>query len=122
MSLLDGGSVYEPIVVHLEETYTDEDGNLMTRASETGIPARARFQVQGQSGTSARRAEQDNEGFSTEKVYRMRFPRSFTRKHGLIGAQSKIVWNNQEWAVFGDVSFYSATRATQHVDYTVKRF
>ena len=119
MSLLDDSGQYEPILVFPEVVDKDRDGNNRTRPADTGIPARARFQVQGQSGTSARRAEQDNEGFETEKVYRMRFPRSFKT---VLGAQSQIEWNGQRWAVFGDVNKYNGSRMTKRLTYTVKRY
>lgn len=122
MSLLDTGARYEPVLVYKEEMVIDSDGNRFTRPSSTPIEAIARFQVQNQSGTSARRAEQDNEGFESEKVYRMRFPRSFTKNHGLLGAQSKIVWRGENWAVFGDATVYESSPALSRVDYTIKRF
>ena len=95
MSLLDTGARYQQVTVYPEELVIDSDGNKRTRPSTTGIPALARLQVANQSGTSARRAEQDNEGFESEKVYRMRFPRSFTKEHGILGAQSQIEWRGQ---------------------------
>jgi hypothetical protein len=99
----------------------DEDGNKFTRPSLTPIQAIARLQVANQSGTSARRAEQDNEGFSTEKVYRLRFPRSFTKEHGVLGAQSQIVWRGERWSIFGDATEYDSSPALQRVDYTIRR-
>ena len=117
MSLLDNAQ--EECVVFPEEAVTDADGNTRTRPAATGIPARARFQVQGQSGTSARRAEQDNEGFETEKVYRVRFPRSFPH---VLGAQSQIEWRGHRWVVFGDVNLYTGSPRTSHVDYTIRRY
>lgn len=122
MSLLDTGARYQPCIVYPEELTVDSDGNKRTRPSTTGIPAIARFQVANQSGTSARRAEQDNEGFETEKVYRMRFPRSFTKEHGILGAQSEIEWRGQRWAVFGDATVYDSSPALARVDYTIKRY
>lgn len=122
MSLLDSGGRYEPVLVYPEELIIDADGNKRTRPSQTPIEALARFQVANQSGTSARRSEQDNEGFSSEKVYRMRFPRSFTNEHGILGAQTQIVWNGQRWALFGDATQYNSSPRLQRVDYTVKRF
>ena len=122
MSLLDTGARYEPITVYPEEMKVDQDGNKFTGPSTTPIQAIARLQIQGQSGTSARRAEQDNEGFSTEKVYRMRFPRSFTKQHGILGAQSQIEWQGQRWALFGDANVYNGSPALARVDYTIKRF
>lgn len=117
MSLLDTGR--EDVLVFLEEAVTDKDGNIRTRPSQVGIPAKARIQVQGQSGTSARRAEQDNEGYETEKVYRVRFPRSFPHT---IGAQSEIEWRGARWAVFGDANYYNGSRRTARTSYTMKRF
>lgn len=117
MSLLDRANTN--IVVYLEETIVDEDGNTRTRASSTGIPTRVRLQVIGQSGTSARRSEQDNEGYEGEKVYSMRFPRSWPH---VLGAQSQIEWNGQRWAVFGDANHYMNSSSTAHLTYTIKRY
>lgn len=122
MSLLDTGARYQNVVVYPEEMMLDRDGNKRTRPSTSGIPAIARLQVANQSGTSARRAEQDNEGFETEKVYRMRFPRSFTKEHGVLGAQSQIEWGGERWALFGDATVYDSSPALNRVDYTIKRF
>ncbi|ASJ79770.1 head closure Hc1 [Mycobacterium phage Fameo] len=122
MSLLDTGARYQPVIVYPEELVIDADGNKRTRASKTGIPAIARLQVANQSGTSARRAEQDNEGFESEKVYRMRFPRSFTKENGILGAQSQIEWRGQRWALFGDATVYDSSPALARVDYTIKRY
>jgi len=119
VSLLDSGALYEPCTVYLEESYTDEDGNELTRASETGTPATARFDVQGQSGTSSRRSEGDKEGFETEKVYSIRFPRSFPH---VLGAQSQIQWNEERWVVFGDINRYNRSPRTAHSIYTIKRY
>lgn len=122
MSLLDTGARYQQIIVYPEEMVVDSDGNKRTRPSSVGIPAQARLQVANQSGTSARRAEQDNEGFESEKVYRMRFPRSFTKEHGILGMQSQIEWRGQRWAVFGDATVYDSSPALARVDYTIKRY
>jgi hypothetical protein len=122
MGLLDTGARYQDVLVYPEEMIVDSDGNKFTRPSKVPIKAIARLQVANQSGTSARRAEQDNEGFETEKVYRMRFPRSFTRDYGILGAQSQIVWRGQRWALFGDATVYESSPALARVDYTIKRF
>lgn len=121
MSLLDTGARYQPVKVYREEMIVDADGNKFTRPSATAIDAIARLQVANQSGTSARRAEQDNEGFGSEKVYRMRFPRSFTRTYGVLGAQSEIEWRGERWSVFGDATEYDSSPALQRVDYTIRR-
>jgi hypothetical protein len=122
MSLLDTGARYQPVTVFPEELRIDSDGNKFTGPAKEGIPAIARLQVANQSGTSARRAEQDNEGFESEKVYRMRFPRSFTKEHGILGAQSQIEWKGKRWALFGDATEYDSSPALSRVDYTIKRY
>lgn len=138
MSLLDTGARYQPVIVYPEIVVTDEDGNKFTKPAKVPtvigkddddndivvgpIEAIARLQVANQSGTSARRAEQDNEGFESEKVYRMRFPRSFTKQYGILGAQSQIEWRGQLWALFGDATVYESSPALSRVDYTIKRF
>lgn len=116
MSLLDKAN--EDVVVYLEEEWTDRDGNLGTRPSAVGIPAKATIQPAAQSGTSARRSEQDNEGYETEGVYRIRFARSFPY---VLGAQSRVEWNGQYWALIGDVHLYNGSPRTRHVDYTIRR-
>lgn len=118
MSLLDIGQ--EDILIYLEEVTHDEDGNTVTRPSKVGTPTRARLQPLGQSGTSSRRQEQDNEGFETERVYAMRLPRSWP--HGEIGTQSRIEWRGEYWALFGPPNRYTNSPMTSHYTYTIKRF
>lgn len=120
MSLLDQGTDY--VLVFPEVVTTSPDGNIKTKASTVGIPARARIQVQGQSGTSSRRQEQDNEGYESEKVYVIRFTRASQRELGVLGAQSKVEWNGRKWALFGDENVYNSSRRTAHTTYTLKRF
>jgi hypothetical protein len=120
MSLLTGTKgLWDDIIIYPEIAEPDADGNTRTRPDwDSGYPAKARFQVQGQSGTSARRAEQDNEGYETEKVYKMRLldhPQP-------LGAQSVIEWHGERWAQFGDTNWYNSSPRTKHNDYTVKRF
>ena len=122
MSLLDGGPGLEPCIVFPEIETTSTDGNPKTQPSDTGIAAQARFQIQGQSGTSSRRQEQDNEGFESEKVYKVRFPRSSPFSTTPLGAQSEIEWRGVRWAVFGDAARYNASRRTAHTTYTIKRY
>jgi hypothetical protein len=128
VSLLDRGPGYEPVNVYMEVCVEDADGNKVTRASTTPIPAMARWQIQNQSGTSSRRAESDDEGFSTEKVYSVRFPRAWHDEHGPLGAQAVIGWGvdsqgrEARYGVFGDELRYSSSRATRHSTYTVRRF
>lgn len=141
MSLLDTGARYQPCVVYPEIMVIDSDGNKFTRPipetvevldeeteemvtipNPNAIKAIARFQVANQSGTSARRSEQDNEGFESEKVYRVRFPRSFTKKYGILGAQSQLKWRGVTWVLFGDATVYESSPNTARVDYQIKRF
>lgn len=116
MSLLDKGT--DHVVVYPEEVWTDSDGNTMIRAASTGIPTTASVQILAQSGTSARRSEQDNEGFESEEVYRVRFPRSFTVP---IGAQARVEWRGVMWSVIGEPRRYNGSRRTTHLDYTIRR-
>lgn len=118
MSLLDTGT--EDIIVYLQEAVKDEDGNIRTRPSKVGIRAKARLQVLGQSGTSSRRQEQDNEGYESERVYSMRLSRSW--RHGEIGMQSQIEWRGERWALFGPPQRYNSSPMTAHYQYTIKRF
>ena len=118
MSLLDRGPAYEDVTVYPEETWTSSDGNLMTRASSTGIPAKAVIQVAAASGTSSRRSEQDNEGFESEENYRVRFSRDFTT---LLGAQSQLDWRGIRYSLVGDPKRYNGSRRTGHLDYMIRR-
>lgn len=117
MSLLDKGNAV--VEVFLEEVVTDKDGNTRTRASKTPVELEVWLAPVGQSGTSARRAEQDNEGYETEKVMRLRMLRK--NHHIILGAQSKIRWNDQTWSVFGDVTPYMGSARTAHHDYMLRR-
>jgi hypothetical protein len=117
MSLLDTGNT--AITVYLEELVIDADGNKKTRPSDTGIPAQVRVEISNQSGTSSRRAEGDVEGFETEQVYRIRFPRSWPHR---LGAQSRIEWDGNSWAVFGEPQIYNRSPKTAHLIYTIRRF
>ena len=121
MSLLDRSPGDEPVIVYPEEDYYDKDGNHMVRASATGFPAVARFQVQGQSGTSSRRAEQQDEGFESEKVYTVRFPNWFTTQYGELGAATQIEWRGERWSLFGDVNRSNGSPRTRHDWYRVRR-
>lgn len=117
MSLLDKGR--ETVVVYNEEEYVDPDGNPSRRPSTTPITiTNCVVQLLAQSGTSARRTEDNNEGFDSEQVYRMRPPRSFTT---LIGMHARVVWNGVEWAVFGKARRYNGSDRTAHIDYIIRR-
>ena len=116
MSLLETGR--ESVIVYPEVVVTDVDGNTITRASNTGIEIRAAVQPMSNSGTSGRRAEQDNEGFETEQNYRLRPARSFTQR---LGAQSKVQWRGQWWSIVGDHTQYNGSNQTRHTDYVIRR-
>lgn len=119
MSLLDKG--VEDVIVFPEITTTDSDGNPFTKASDTGVPAKATIQIASQSGTSARRAEQDEEGFESEEIYRIRFPRAVDAMLGPLGPQSQVEWQGHRWAVFGWRKRYNGSRRTRHNDYMIRR-
>ncbi len=117
MSLLDKGN--ETVVIYPEAVRLDADGNEITYADrDNPIETRAIIQVAAASGTSARRAEQDNEGFEGEANYRIRFPRSLDH---IPGAQAQLLWNNQIWSFVGDVKRYNGGPNTAHLDYTIRR-
>lgn len=117
MSLLDRGR--ETVTVYQEETYTSPDGNPSVRAGSVGVTtANAVVQLLAQSGTSQRRSEQDNEGFETEEMYRMRLPRSFPF---VIGAAARVVWRGLEWSVIGKARRYNSSPRTAHFDYVIRR-
>lgn len=115
-NLLDRGM--EPVTVYLEEVTTDADGNTWTRAATEGIDTMATIQVAAASGTSSRRAEQDNEGFETEENWRIRFPRQFPYT---LGAQSKVEWRGLTYSVVGDARRYNGSRRTAHIEYIIRR-
>ena len=117
MSLLDHGP--ETIILYNEETYTDPDGNPSRRASATGVTVtNCVIQPAAQSGTSQRREEQDNEGFESEQVYRLRPPRSFTTEIGML---AKIEWRGDIWGVVGKGKRYNGSPRTAHRDYVIRR-
>lgn len=125
MSLLDKGT--ELVWVYPEEVTEDSDGNVFTQPSACGIRARARLSYQGQSGTSSRRAEQQEEGFESEKVYELRFTRKDDAALGELGAQSQIGWGvdsqgrEVRWSIFGDVQRHNSSPATRRNIYTIRR-
>ena len=107
------------VLVYLEEAVEDRDGNIRTRAAKEPTPMKVWLAPVSQSGTSARRAEQDNEGYETERVLRMRLLR---KDMGVkIGAQSKVEIEGEMWSVFGDRTQYRASNRTHHHDYTLRR-
>lgn len=116
MSLLDTGR--ETVTIYQEIETTDSDGNTITKAGPVGVETIAAVQLAAQSGTSARRAEQDNEGFESEQVYRLRLPRSFTM---VIGAQAQVEWLGVRWSIIGKPRRYNGSNNTAHTDYIIRR-
>lgn len=117
MSLLDKGN--QDIILYPEIAVEDRDGNIRTEPSKVGIPMRVWIQPQGQSGTASRRAEQDVEGYETEKTYRMRLRR--VDKDLEIGAQAKVEIDGKMWTVFGDEWSYQGSARTRHRVYLLRR-
>jgi hypothetical protein len=112
MSLLDRGN--EMVVLYLEETITDPDGNPISRPSQIGIAARATIQPLGSSGDDS-----SAEGFvGGMSRYRMRLSRSFPYT---LGAQSRVEWRGLSWSLIGDPVVFGGSRKTAHVDYTIGR-
>lgn len=109
----------ESILVFPTIVTQDEDNNDVLVAQEVGIPKKAVIQNAAQSGTSARRAEQDNEGYETEQNYRLRFSPMST--HIELGLAGEIEWNGERWHVVGFESVYNGSNKTKHKDYMIRR-
>lgn len=118
MSLLDVGR--ETVTVFHAELFTSRDGNKMYRPSTTDVETITNCAVQlaSQSGTSARRAEQDDEGYFTEDVYRFRPPRNYIRD---IHSQSQVEWRGKRFSIIGNARYYNGSNNTYHTDYTLRR-
>lgn len=119
MSLLDKAT--QDVIVYQGEEFEDEDGNIIMRPVAVGYAAKAEIQPARQSGTSARRAEQDNEGYETEEVYRLRFSRDHDRTHDKLNPAAQIEWDNKRWFVVGYPTPYMGSRRTAHIDYQIRR-
>ncbi|EFV12946.1 hypothetical protein [Segniliparus rugosus] len=115
MSLLDAAN--EDILVFPEEAYTDADGNTLTRAGRTGVPARARIAPASWAGRGDS-ADRASEGFESEQIYLLRFPRSWRT---VLGAQSQIEWRGVRWSIFGDPVVFNSSPATAHSRYMIRR-
>lgn len=103
-----------------EEAVIDIDGNTRTRASKTPIRLKIWVQPTGQSGTSARRAERDLEGFMTEEVLRLRLRREDEKKYDP-QPQAKFVIEGEEWSVFGNAKRFRGSPRTEHREYNLRR-
>ncbi|MDA3643784.1 hypothetical protein LZ318_11925 [Saccharopolyspora indica] len=116
MSLLDRGT--ETVIVYPEIEGVDSDGNPMRYPSPTGIEVSAVVQVSAASGTSARRAEQDNEGVETEENYRLRIVRG---QNVFLGPRARVEWRGELWSVVGFPRRYNGSHRTAHMDYALRR-
>lgn len=119
MSLLD--KAQQTVTVFPQEYFEDDLGNTLFRASSVGYVAKAEIQAARQSGTSARRAEQDNEGYETEETFRLRFTRAHDRTHERLGQGAQIEWEGKRWTVIGFPTPYSGSPRTAHLDYMIRR-
>lgn len=119
MSLLDRAK--EDVVVYPEIVVLDDDGNELLVPAAVGYPAKAEIQPARQSGTSARRAEQDNEGYETEQTYRLRFTRRHDATHAPLGQGAQVEWRGQRWSLVGLPTLYRGSRRTAHIDYQIRR-
>jgi hypothetical protein len=119
LSLLDRAK--QDIVVYPQEVFEDDLGNTLIRPAAVGYEAKAEIQPARQSGTSARRAEQDNEGYETEETYRMRFTRYHDSTHAPLGQGSQVEWKGKRWSVVGFPTEYMGSSRTAHIDYMIRR-
>ena len=109
MSLLNRGT--DTVSVFPEETYTDADGNTVTRPSTVGVVARAVVQP-------ITSTEDASVGFETTSKYRLRLVGYST----VLGAQSQVEWNGKRYAIDGEPRQYNGSRRTAHVDYVITRY
>lgn len=119
MALLD--KAQQDVVVYPQESFEDDLGNTLIRPSAVGYEAKAEIQPARQSGTSARRAEQDNEGYETEETYRLRFSRKHDREHAPLQQGAQVQWNGRRWFVVGNPTIYMGSPRTAHIDYQIRR-
>ena len=117
MSLLDRGN--ETVTIQPPTYVEDEDGNLMpTYNPANESVARVRLQPSAQSGTSARRAEQDNEGFESEQLYALRFVRG---QEITLDPLTKVIWEGKTWHIFGYPRKYNGSSRTHRLEYLIRR-
>jgi hypothetical protein len=118
MSLLDSGN--EMVTIYPEIQTTDRDGNTILKADfNNPITAWVRIQPAAQSGTSARRAEQDNEGFETEEVYRLRFARGHEFQPGIAAQLDRA--DGTRWSFIGYPLQYNGSSRTKRLEFTIRR-
>jgi hypothetical protein len=118
MSLLDRGN--ELVTIYPEIQTIDRDGNTISKADFANpVTAWVRIQPAAQSGTSARRAEQDNEGFETEEVYRLRFARGQEFKPGQQAQLDRA--DGTRWSFIGFPLEYKGSARTARLEFTIRR-
>jgi len=116
MSLLNSWNTV--VTVYPEKEYIDADGNRMTTWDpDNPYELKVMIQPLPQSGTSARRAEQDNEGFEIETSLRMRVLPGAAK----IDSQARLDWNGEWWSIIGDPLTYNGSKRTRHTEYTIRR-
>ncbi|WP_190821965.1 hypothetical protein [Saccharopolyspora pogona] len=117
MSLLDRGN--EMVTIYPEIATTDRDGNTITKADfDNPVTAWVRIQPAAQSGTSARRAEQDNEGYESEETYKLRFARGQEFEPG---AQAQLDWAGRRWSFYGYPQRFNGSAQTRRLEFTIRR-
>lgn len=118
MSLLTKGT--QTVTIYHDEEWVSQDGNIMHRPSSTDVDVVSNcvVQIAAQSGTSARRAEQDEEGYDTEEVYRFRPPVTYTR---IIGFGAQVEWQGKRWSIIGHEQRFNGSPRTAHIDYRIRR-
>ena len=114
MRLLDATN--EDVTVFPEETFTDGDGNVLTRASASGVPTRAYVWPISYRGGGF--PEEQDGGFISYTRLGLRFPRSFSY---VLGAQAKVEWNGQTYSVVGDPVVHNGSSRTRHAHYIMER-
>lgn len=110
MTLLRKGT--ETVTVYPEELTESPDGNPHTRATDTGIEARASVQPIG-------RPDEDSAvGFETTERYRLRLA-DWTGDP--LGPQSRVEWRGVVYSVHGQPRISSGSPRTRHVTYELRR-
>jgi hypothetical protein len=117
VSLLSKGNA--TVTIQPPVYVADEDGNLMpTYNPADEFTAWVRLQPSAQSGTSARRAEQDNEGFESEELYSLRFVRG---QEDTLDPMTKVIWDGKTWHIFGYPKRYNGSLRTKRLEYLIRR-
>ena len=118
MSLLDRGN--EMVTIYHETQTTDRDGNIIIKADfDNPVTAWVRIQPSAQSGTSARRAEQDNEGFETEEVSRLRFAHGYEFRPGQQAQLDRA--DGTRWSFVGHPLEYKGSTRTARLEFNIRR-